>query len=191
MPTLTRSDAAHLLRRAGFGASPAELDAYTGLERAVAVERVLDVGRNPPATDTPGGHAVPEQAGENEYYLWVDMSTTGSTGWPPCRCRSRRRWRCSGTATSSASSARSMTADVCGRRTNCSGEPGSASFRALAQAVAVDPAMLLYLDNYQNVAGQPQGELRPGADGAVHPRDGQFSQDDVVGVARAWTGHGL
>src|SRR5688572_29272197 len=31
---------------------------------------------------------------------------------------------------------------------------GMGSFRALTQAASVDPAMLMYLDNYQNVAGR-------------------------------------
>ena len=46
------------------------------------------------------------------------------------------------------------------------------NFKDLLVEVAKDPAMLLWLDGATNTKNKPQGELRPGADGAVHLRRG-------------------
>ena len=47
---------------------------------------------------------------------------------------------------------------------------GTGDFRALAQAMAVDPAMLVWLDGGGNRVGQAQREPGARVHGAVHPR---------------------
>jgi uncharacterized protein (DUF1800 family) len=68
---------------------------------------------------------------------------------------------------------------------------GLGSFRDLARSVAVDPAMLRYLDNAQNVKGSPNENFARESMELFTLGVDQYTQDDVVAVARAWTGHGL
>ncbi len=69
------------------------------------------------------------------------------------------------------------------------------NFEALTQAVAKDPAMMLWLDTADQRGRPPERELRPRADGAVHPRDSlrpaNYSETDVKEAARAFTGWSL
>ena len=68
---------------------------------------------------------------------------------------------------------------------------GLGSFRALTHAVAVDPAMLLYLDNYTNKVGLVQENFARELMELFTLGVNEYTQDDVVETARAWTGHGL
>ena len=68
---------------------------------------------------------------------------------------------------------------------------GLGSFRDLTQAVAVDPAMLRYLDNARNVSGAPNENFARESMELFTLGAGNYTQDDVVAVARAWTGHGV
>ncbi len=72
-------------------------------------------------------------------------------------------------------------------------------FRDMLEATAKSPAMLFYLDNWQNVAEQSRGGARPqrGINEnyarelmELHTLgvDGGYTQDDIVNVARAFTG---
>ena len=47
---------------------------------------------------------------------------------------------------------------------------GQGSFLDLLLKVTVDPAMLVWLSGIENTNRKPERELRPRADGAVHPR---------------------
>jgi uncharacterized protein (DUF1800 family) len=68
---------------------------------------------------------------------------------------------------------------------------GLGSFEALAQAVSVQPAMLVYLDNCDNVRGHAQENFARELMELFLLGVGQYSQTDVTEVARAWTGHGI
>ena len=62
MAAMSAADVAHLLRRAGFGGSPAEVAAYTGQDTAAVVTQVLDIAANPPEARP----ALMDQTGPNE-----------------------------------------------------------------------------------------------------------------------------
>jgi uncharacterized protein (DUF1800 family) len=68
---------------------------------------------------------------------------------------------------------------------------GLGSFRDLTQAVAVDPAMLRYLDNDRNTKGSPNENWARESMELFTLGVNQYSQDDVVAGAKAWSGHGL
>ena len=51
---LSNSQASHLLRRAGFGGTPAERTSFTGLTAAAAVAQLVDVLPQDPYLDQPG-----------------------------------------------------------------------------------------------------------------------------------------
>ena len=60
----------------------------------------------------------------------------------------------------------------------------------LAQAMALDPAMLLYLDNESNVAGRPNENFARELMELFLLGRANYAEADVAPMARAWTGHG-
>lgn len=65
-------------------------------------------------------------------------------------------------------------------------------FESLAQALALDPAMLVYLDNRSNVRRSPNENFARELLELFTLGDGRgYTEQDVVEVARAWTGYGL
>jgi uncharacterized protein (DUF1800 family) len=61
--------------------------------------------------------------------------------------------------------------------------------RPLAQAMAVDPAMLTYLDNRLNNAGAPNRNFARELFELFLLGVGNYTEADVLASARAWTGH--
>ena len=71
------------------------------------------------------------------------------------------------------------------------------NFRTLTQTMSMQPAMLFYLDNLDNVKSSPnQNFARELMElftiGVVDQNgDPNYTEDDVTAAARAWTGHGI
>ena len=65
---------------------------------------------------------------------------------------------------------------------------GTGDFRALAQAMAVDPAMLLWLDGGGNRVGKPNENLAREFMELFTLGVGNYTEDDVRAAARALTG---
>ena len=71
------------------------------------------------------------------------------------------------------------------------------NFRAMTQTMALQPAMLFYLDNLDNVKTSPNQnfarELMELFTLGVVDENGvpNYTEDDVTAGARAWTGHGI
>src|SRR3954452_6172950 len=150
---LSATDAAHLLRRTGFGVTPARLQEITALpSRAAAVDRVTDVSLAPPATGSPVGPGWVDGQWEAWYQLvwwWMDRMRTSPV---PLVEKMTLFWH------NHFPSSQEKLYDI-GLlatqnqlfRTHALGD-----YHALVQGMAVDPAMLWYLDNGQNVAGAEQ-----------------------------------
>ncbi len=68
---------------------------------------------------------------------------------------------------------------------------GLGNFETLTQKVSIDPAMLRYLDNFQNRKGSPNENFARELMELFTLGVGNYSEDDVRESARAWTGHGL
>ena len=68
---------------------------------------------------------------------------------------------------------------------------GMGSFVNLAQNMAIQPAMLAYLDNDANVKGAPNQNFARELMELFLLGVGNYSEDDVIASARAWTGHGI
>ena len=77
---LDRADAAHLLRRTGFGATLAEIDSYVGLTRAQAVARVLDL-THAPSTPRPAVSQTGEdwERHTNTITWWIERMVSSPT----------------------------------------------------------------------------------------------------------------
>ncbi len=150
MPT-AKSDVAHLLRRAGFGGTPAEIAALTPYDLPELVDRVLDTSNAPPV-DTPPELADPElgdwEQANGIMWWWYDRMATSAT---PIVEKMSLFWHghfCS--SIEKVGSAEAMFQQIRLFHTD-----GLGSFKSLAQKMAVGPAMLLYLDNAYNIAGAP------------------------------------
>jgi uncharacterized protein (DUF1800 family) len=68
---------------------------------------------------------------------------------------------------------------------------GLGNFRTLTQSMALQPAMLWYLDNVQNVKSSPNQNFARELMELFTLGVGNYSEDDVTASARAWTGHGI
>ena len=64
-------------------------------------------------------------------------------------------------------------------------------YHALVQGMAVDPAMLWYLDNAENVAGREQENFAREVMELFTMGQGNYTEADVISMARAWTGHNV
>ena len=65
------------------------------------------------------------------------------------------------------------------------------NFRDLVHQMSLQPAMLLWLDNDPNVKGSPNENFARELMELFTLGVNQYTQDDVVSAARAWTGHNV
>jgi uncharacterized protein (DUF1800 family) len=184
MPTPT-GDVAHLLRRAGFGGTSAQVQALAAKDIRTIVDEI--VGARPPAVVKPALVGADDMG----YQQWVAMT----------------QWWFDRMATTTAPLAEKMTLFWHGHL--CTGidkvdvpiglwnqhqlfrDKGMGSFRDLVQAVSIDPAMLRYLDNDQNFLGSPNENFARELMELFTLGVNEYTQDDVVAAARAWTGYGI
>jgi uncharacterized protein (DUF1800 family) len=182
----TRADVAHLLRRAGFGGSAAEIDALMNRASwADVVDRVLDTSAAPP-------DAIPEavEDREDEWYPpwvasvhhWMDRMATSPT---PIVEKMTLFWH--GVFVSSVDK---MKPRLVFKQIKTYRELALGDLHELAQAMAKTPAMLIYLDNESNVVGNPNENFARELMELFLLGQGHYTEADVVDMARAWTGHG-
>ncbi len=183
----TRVDVAHLLRRAGFGGRKADIDALVALPTWVAVvDRVLTTTANPAdpipvaVDDTVDLYHKPWVA---SVHHWMDRMATSPT---PIVEKMTLFWH--GHLTTSVNDVlpRLVHRQIRTYRANSLGD-----LHTLLQAMAVDPAMLGYLNGGSNVVKQPNENFGREVLELFTLGNGQFSESDVTAMARAWTGHNL
>ena len=187
MAIFPRADVAHLLRRAGFGGSLVEVDALAALPAwSDVVDRVTDTSANP-ADPVPA--AVEDRA--DPWYPpwvagvqhWMDRMATTPT---PLVEKMALFWHGLFCSSTDKVYPRLVFKQVRTYRRLALGD-----LHDLAQAMAVDPAMLVYLDGETNTSGTPNENFgRELMELFLLGRD-QYDEADVPGMARAWTGHGL
>ncbi|WCO68464.1 DUF1800 domain-containing protein [Iamia majanohamensis] len=185
--SVPRADVAHLLRRAGFGGTVAEVDALAALPSWTAVvDRVLDTSAAP-ADSVPA--AVEDR--EDQWYPpwvaavhhWTDRMATSPT---PIVEKMALFWHGLFTSSTDKVYPRLVFHQVATYR-----RLGLGDLHTLAQAMAVDPAMLVYLDNESNVAGKPNENFARELMELFLLGQGHYGEADVAAMARAWTGHGV
>jgi uncharacterized protein (DUF1800 family) len=203
----------HLLRRAGFGATPAEADAFARYTYPVAISRLVDY--DPAATDVDGRIGTPGYAG-----------ITSRNGFRPDTVigDARQRWLFRMVHTPAPlqekmalfwhqhfATAYSKVASVVGAANGTrlmaakpSQDPGGqrgqlelfrqyalGNFRELLLEVAKDPAMLVWLDGRLNTKNNPQENfgrelMELFTFGVEH-----YTEPDVYAAARVFTGWNL
>jgi uncharacterized protein (DUF1800 family) len=182
------ADAAHLIRRTGFGVTTARLAELTGLaDREAAIARVTDLSRAPAATDIPvgGGKAANEyQSMVQLSWWWMDRMRTSPV---PLVEKLVLFWH------NHFVSSQDKLYDIglLSTQNQLFRQHALGDYHALAQAVAIDPAMLDYLDNRSNKVGRPQENFAREVMELFTMGQGHYTEADVVSMARAWTGHSV
>ncbi|HXW78969.1 MAG TPA: DUF1800 family protein [Acidimicrobiales bacterium] len=187
---------AHLYRRAGFGATPAELDDLAQRSWADLVDNLLDGLSQPdPAGDAvtlPHLTTVPESNVPGYYYngwqeytnlvsWWIQRMVVTST---PLREKLTLLLHCQfPTSIVKVNWAYMMYAQNQIFRTL-----GPGSFETLTQAVATDPSMLIWLDADTSHAAHPNQNFARELMERFCMGIGNYTQEDVIQGARCFTG---
>ncbi len=203
----TRSRIAHLYRRAGFGARPDELDAAVAAGYEATVDKLLDISGADGATTTlpaptfsppllaaqlPADEAARRAAQQVEQRTnreegrklsvwWVDRMVLSST---PLRERLTLFWH----DHFATSIQKVKEPELMYRQNEIFRTAGAGNFEALAQAVAKDPAMLVWLDANENRKGKPNENFARELFELFVLGIDNYTENDVLEGARAFTG---
>ncbi|MFQ5653271.1 MAG: DUF1800 family protein [Planctomycetota bacterium] len=196
-------DARHLLGRAGFAPTPAELQVFASLPREEGVRRLLDGTRVTPVTPMPEWvHTAPgdllppkgatrkermelrrrgRQMGEELKAWWAgEMVATDS----PFTEQMVLFWHNHFT-----SGLRKVRSPIFMARQNALfRRHASGSLRVLLHEIARDPAMLLYLDTQRNNKARPNENFARELLELFTLGEGHYGEADVKEAARAFTG---
>ena len=189
----TFSDAAHLLRRAGFAGPPSEVEVLQRLGPSLAVERLLYASSDDNTVDNPfdlKALFLERQAGSKAK---IDPNA-GLSGWwvhrlahtsQPLKEKLALFWH----GHFATESRKVDNAFAMRQQNELFRQRGLGRFADLVLEVAKNPAMLRYLDNNRNVKGKPNEnfarELMELFTLGVH---GGYTERDVQESARAFTG---
>jgi uncharacterized protein (DUF1800 family) len=184
MPTPPQA-VAHLLRRSGFGGTPAQVAALTPLDITEIVERVLDTSKARPLP-TPS-IVTDDEADHWERYVAMVQAWFERMRVAPAPIVEKMTLFWHGHFTSSLDKVGSHT--TLWQQNQLLRAKGLGSFVELTKAVALDPAMLRYLDNDRNRRGAPNENFARELMELMTLGVNQYTQQDVAEAARAWTGH--
>jgi uncharacterized protein (DUF1800 family) len=174
-------EARHLLSRATFGATPAEIHAIAAMDHEAAVDRLLATWHGDALTMPPASSGSPDEQARGLCNWWVEeMLVTDQ----PLVERMTLFWHNHFTsALGKVGSASAMyTQNALFRR------EAFGNFARLLKAVARDPAMLIYLDGAQSIARQPNENFAREMLELFTLGEGHYSEADVKNAARAFTG---
>jgi uncharacterized protein (DUF1800 family) len=205
----------HLLRRAGFGARPDELTTYSGLSYSQAVDRLLNFESIPDTVDskigvpgyaqvTPrgGGAFSPNTVVDDARQRWLFRMVHTDR---PLQEKMALFWH-NYFATGYTKISGVVKAQNATRLMDAKGSEdpaqqqgqiglfranGLGSFRDLLVAVAMDPAMLIWLDGDTNVKAKPQENFGRELMELFSRGVGYYTEDDVYAAARVFTGWNL
>jgi uncharacterized protein (DUF1800 family) len=183
--TVDPVELAHLLRRTEYVVRKPRYDALIGLTRDQAVDDILNL---PVPDPIPAfiDHDIPNQ-GYDQYVFasqwWGDRMTDSPK---PMQEKMTFFWHghfCS--SSEKVNSAQLMSEQNQLFRTQALG-----NLRTLTHAMALQPAMLIYLDNIYNYASSPNQNFARELMELFTLGVGNYTENDVTAAARAWTGHG-
>ena len=185
--TSERDNCAHLLRRFGLGASEAELDYYGAGGLDGAVDKLLNFSSldeefnvDPQLLRNPKGQ-LPNPAVSSWWVMRMIMTRR------PLQERMTLFWH-DHFATSGAKVNGGM---VMLQQNELLRKNALGSFRTLISEVSKDPAMILWLDNQQNVKGHANENFAREVMELFTLGIGHYSEKDVQEGARAFTGWSL
>lgn len=187
-----QADIEHLLRRTEFSAKPSRVAELVPLTLEQAVDDVLDIARNgnpqiPAAfrVYTPERNDLNYQTYVSNVYWWVDQMATAPR---PIQEKMTVFWHGYHFVTGLG---RVVRIDRMCTQTQLYRDRALGNLRTLAHEMAVQPAMLVYLDNASNNRSSPNENFARELLELFTLGTGNYTQDDVAAAARAWTGHNL
>ena len=179
-------DATHLLKRVGFGGTAAEITATATKDRATAVDDLLNA--TGPAEQAPAELNDPNkgdfeqlQAVSNQ---WLDRMATTSA---PLEEKMTLFWHGHFTTGSEkVGKTKALYDQLAFYRANARGD-----FKVLTQGMAIQVAMLKFLDGDFNRVGHPNQNFARELMELFTLGIGNYTEQDVIEGARAWTGYNL
>lgn len=198
----SRSAFAHLYRRAGFGARPADLDAAVARGYEASVTTLLDfAAADPGVTATPAPslpldlRPIPKDdrnaraarrrqeraAGEQLVLWWLDRMVMATNPLPE-----KLAWFWHGHFATSAQKVNSPALML--RQNEIFRRQGAGGFEALTGAVAKDAAMLIWLDGRANRKAHPNENFARELLELFVLGVGNYTEPDVREAARSFTG---
>ena len=188
MPTNDVASISHLLRRTEYVARPNRVAALTGLGSLdAAIDDILNVSGTP--VPIPPGLASNTTNSNYEQYVqatqwWFDRMVDSPK---PIQEKMTFFWHGHFTsAWDKVNSSYMMMSQNKLYRDNALG-----NFVTLTQAMAIEPAMLVYLDNTENRKGAPNQNFARELMELFTLGIGNYSEADVEAAAKAWTGYGV
>lgn len=203
MNTLTFSEARHLVSRTGLGVEWDSVKKLEGLTREKAIELVLNPAPAPirPApTFTPWHKLEPmrDTSAEGRKDAWSIAQTEGKRlqGWwieqmllssSPFIERMTLFWH----NYFPSSIQKTLQPSLLYKQNLTLRQHALGNFRNLLKAIARDPAMLVYLDGYENVKGRPNENFARELLELFTVGSSEYGQADVKAVAKVFTGWGI
>jgi uncharacterized protein (DUF1800 family) len=200
---LSGDDARHFLNRTGFAASLTEIDAYTGLTRGQAAEKVVAAARNVAVTPPPIWVTEPitpaskvrdmtpeerqaelrmnnDRAAELREWWFREMLNTPS----PLTERMTLFWHNHfATSQQKVRLTKLIYTQNALLRNSAMG-----NFGYMLRQIARDPAMLIYLDNANSRREQPNENFAREVMELFSLGEGNYTEQDIKEMARAFTG---
>lgn len=186
---LTLDDARHLLQRIGFAPRQAEIDWLATLTRPQAVDALLAHPVQSPATPAVLASGSEGTRRREVADWWIERMVQSDWTVPgaPNALQEKMTLFWHGHFCSEQKKVFNMEAMY--NQNALFRSSGLGNFEALCQAVAIDPAMLKYLDNETNVAGAEQENFARELMELFTVGINGYDEDDVIAMAKAWTGH--
>ena len=183
---MTPDELRHLLRRTEYTASPARVAELSGRPRPDVVDDILDFSRNPSDSESPPPTALPSGrvsiSRNNLVWWWLHRMAT-----VPRPLAEKLTFFWHGHFTSELEKVGEPEYMLSQNRLYRSMATGDV--RLLTQAMSIEPAMLRYLDNNRNLKSSPNQNFARELLELFLLGIGNYSETDVEGVSRAWTGH--
>jgi uncharacterized protein (DUF1800 family) len=185
--TTSVADVAHLLRRAGFGGSKAEIEGFAALDLPQIVDRLLD-DHGAPRPAKPASVGDPSKADWEQYIAlgnwWFDHMATAPV---PLLEKVTLFWQ--GHLTSA--SEKVGYTDYLWRLHATQRAHALGNIRTMVQKCFIEPAMLVYLDNANSVKAAPNQNFARESLELFLLGVGNYSETEVETCARAWSGHNV
>jgi uncharacterized protein (DUF1800 family) len=181
-------DAAHLFRRAGFGATHSEIMAHKDKSWSALVDMVMDTSRAPrlaPAPDLSPGRDWYDKYVDMTWY-WLDRARRPVTQAPITE-KMTLFWHGFLCSSLEKVNDHKMMFD----QNQLFRTKGLGGYQRLLWETSIGPAMLRYLDNDRNSVGNVNENFARELMELFVTGVGHYTEADVRESARAWTGHGL
>jgi uncharacterized protein (DUF1800 family) len=183
----SNSDAALLMRRAGFGCRVDQLSQWRSVTRESMARQLVDTALKAPRAPRPTFLDTDEMEWPKTVRLtswWYDQMSSASS---PLIEKMTLFWHghfCSGYS-------KPTTAENLWAQNDLFRRQGLGNYRSLVKAMAVQPAMLRFLDNMDNVKGSPNENFARELWELFLLGPGNYTEGDVRSTALAWSGHGI